>query len=73
MPHGVADFLLGLRNSIIVSVTTTAIALVLASFAAYALARLKMRRKSIILTLILSVTTFPAIAIAAPNRGFAAA
>lgn len=60
------DFLLGLRNSIIVSLTTTVVALILASFAAYALARLKMRRKALILTLILSVTTFPAIAIAAP-------
>jgi multiple sugar transport system permease protein len=61
-----AEFLLALRNSVIIAVVTTGIALVFASFAAYALARLKMRRKSLILTLILSVTTFPAIAIAAP-------
>lgn len=61
-----ADFLLALRNSVIIAVVTTFVALVLASFAAYALARLKMRRKALILTLILSVTTFPAIAIAAP-------
>ena len=63
---GNAEFLLALRNSVIIAVVTTGIALVFASFAAYALARLKMRRKSLILTLILSVTTFPAIAIAAP-------
>jgi multiple sugar transport system permease protein len=61
-----AEFLLALRNSVIISVVTTTVALVFASFAAYALARLKMRRKAMILTLILSVTTFPAIAIAAP-------
>ncbi|MHA7288866.1 carbohydrate ABC transporter permease [Arthrobacter sp. MDT3-24] len=61
-----AEFLLALRNSVIIAVVTTTVALVLASFAAYALARLKMRRKAMILTLILSVTTFPAIAIAAP-------
>lgn len=61
-----AEFLLALRNSVIIAVVTTTVALVFASFAAYALARLKMRRKATILTLILSVTTFPAIAIAAP-------
>lgn len=60
------EFLLALRNSGIIAVVTTTVALVFASFAAYALARLKMRRKAMILTLILSVTTFPAIAIAAP-------
>lgn len=60
------EFLLALRNSVIIAVTTTTVALVFASFAAYALARLKMRREALILTLILSVTTFPAIAIAAP-------
>lgn len=60
------EFLLALRNSVIIAVVTTTVALVFASFAAYALARLEMRRKALILTLILSVTTFPAIAIAAP-------
>lgn len=63
---GNGDFLLALRNSVIIAVVTTVIALVFASFAAYALARLKMRRKALVLTLVLSVTTFPAIAIAAP-------
>ncbi|NUP75714.1 MAG: carbohydrate ABC transporter permease [Sinomonas sp.] len=63
---GNADFLLALRNSVIIAVVTTLVALVFASFAAYALARLKMHRKALILTLVLSVTTFPAIAIAAP-------
>ncbi|GAB3570107.1 carbohydrate ABC transporter permease [Arthrobacter alkaliphilus] len=63
---GNGDFLLALRNSVIIAVVTTLVALVFASFAAYALARLKMRRKALVLTLVLSVTTFPAIAIAAP-------
>ena len=61
-----ADFLLSIRNSVIIAVSATAIAMVFASFAAYALARLRMRRKAFLLALILSVTTFPAIAIAAP-------
>ena len=60
------SFLLALRNSLIVGVVTTVLALTFGSFAAYALARLKMKRKGLILTLVLSVTTFPAIAIAAP-------
>lgn len=63
---GNGEFLLALRNSVIIAVVTTLVALVFASFAAYALARLKMRRKALVLTLVLSVTTFPAIAIAAP-------
>ncbi|MBT2513427.1 carbohydrate ABC transporter permease [Arthrobacter sp. ISL-30] len=63
---GSSEFLLAMRNSVIIAVVTTCVALIFASFAAYALARLKMRRKGLILTLILSVTTFPAIAIAAP-------
>lgn len=61
-----ADFLLSLRNSLVVSVSATLIAMIFASFAAYALARLRMRRKALLLALVLSVTTFPAIAIAAP-------
>ena len=60
------DFLLALRNSAIIGVATTGAALLLGSFAAYALARLRLRRKQMILTVVLSVTTFPAIAVAAP-------
>jgi multiple sugar transport system permease protein len=61
-----ADFVNGLKNSAIVSLTTTFLALVFGSFAAYALARLKFRRKFLVLAIILSVSTFPLIAIAAP-------
>ncbi|MEV0388137.1 carbohydrate ABC transporter permease [Nonomuraea sp. NPDC050643] len=63
---GDGDFLRALGNSLIVAATTTLLALAVASFAAYPLARLKMRGKFLILSIVLSVTTFPGIAIAAP-------
>jgi multiple sugar transport system permease protein len=61
-----ANFTKALRNSAIVSLTTTLLALVIGSFCAYALARLRFRGKFLILALILTITTFPGIAIAAP-------
>jgi multiple sugar transport system permease protein len=61
-----SDFTKSLRNSAIISLCTTALALIVGSFCAYALARLRFRGKFIILALVLSITTFPAIAIAAP-------
>jgi multiple sugar transport system permease protein len=61
-----SDFTTGLKNSAIVSITVTILALVFGSFAAYALARLKMKGKFIVLGIVLSVTTFPQITIAAP-------
>lgn len=61
-----ASFAIALRNSLIVSVTTTFFALLFGATAAYALARLPLKRRGLILTLVLSVTTFPVIAIAAP-------
>jgi multiple sugar transport system permease protein len=61
-----ADFTAALRNSAIITGVTTILALIVASFAAYALARLRFRRKFLILAVILSISTFPAIAIAAP-------
>jgi multiple sugar transport system permease protein len=60
------DFLNGLKNSAIVSLVTTVLALVVGSFCAYALARLRFKGKFFILALVLSITTFPGIAIAAP-------
>jgi multiple sugar transport system permease protein len=60
------DFTAGLRNSAIVALTTTFLSLVIGSFAAYALARLKVRGKFWILAIVLSVSTFPGITIAAP-------
>ena len=61
-----ASFRRSLANSAIVSLVTTLIGVVVGSFCAYALARLKLRGKFWILALVLSITTFPAIAIAAP-------
>jgi multiple sugar transport system permease protein len=60
------DFVRSLGNSVIISVVTTFLAITVGSFAAYALARLRFRGKFWILGLVLSITTFPAIAIAAP-------
>ena len=61
-----SDFTRSLLNSAIISLSTTALALIVGSFCAYALARLRFRGKFVILALVLSITTFPAIAIAAP-------
>src|SRR3954454_2288416 len=60
------DFTRAMLNSAVISVVTTALALTVGSFCAYALARLRFRGKFPILALVLSITTFPAIAIAAP-------
>ena len=60
------DFTSALKNSVIVTTVTTVLALIVGSFAAYALARLRFKRKFLILAPILSISTFPAIAIAAP-------
>src|SRR4051794_13358362 len=61
-----SSFTRALLNSAIVSLTTTFIGVVVGSFAAYALARLKMKGKFLLLAIVLSITTFPQIAIAAP-------
>ena len=61
-----SQFTRALLNSAIVAITTTVLALIVGSFCAYALARLKFKGKFWLLALILSITTFPAIAIAAP-------
>ena len=59
-------FTSALKNSVIITTITTILALVVGSFAAYALARLRFKRKFLLLAVILSISTFPAIAIAAP-------
>jgi multiple sugar transport system permease protein len=60
------DFVHALFNSAVVSLVTTALALTVGSFCAYALARLKFPLKFALLALVLSITTFPPIAIATP-------
>ena len=61
-----SNFTHALVNSAIVSLVTTFIGVIVGSFAAYALARLKMRGKFLLLAVVLSISTFPQIAIAAP-------
>jgi multiple sugar transport system permease protein len=61
-----SNFTTALRNSVIVAGITTVLALAIGSLAGYALARLRFRGKFVLLAIILSVTTFPPIAIAAP-------
>jgi len=61
-----SDFTKALRNSAVVALVTTVLALGVGSFCAYALARLKLRGKGFILAVVLTISTFPQIAIAAP-------
>ncbi len=56
----------GLINSTIIAGTTTLICLFFGSIAAYALARLRFRFKSLVMTLILAISFFPHVAIIAP-------
>jgi trehalose/maltose transport system permease protein len=65
-PKGVftqPEFLRGLMNSAIVSGITVVLALVVGSFAAYALGRLQFRGRTIMLYLVLAMTMFPLISI----------
>ncbi|MBA3532987.1 MAG: carbohydrate ABC transporter permease [Ardenticatenales bacterium] len=57
------DFLNGLKNSLIVSISTVLVSLVIGSFAAYALGKLRFRGKGVWLYLILAMTMFPQISI----------
>ncbi|HSU79743.1 MAG TPA: carbohydrate ABC transporter permease [Candidatus Angelobacter sp.] len=55
-----------LKNSFVVSIITTVYTVFIASFAAYAIARLDFRGKTFILGLVLSVSMFPQIATVSP-------
>jgi multiple sugar transport system permease protein len=61
-----ADFTKALETSTIDAGAATLISLAIGSFAGYALARLRFPRKFLILAIVLSISTFPPIAIAAP-------
>jgi multiple sugar transport system permease protein len=63
---GDADFRKALVNSTIISGVTTVVCLFFGSIAAYAIARLRFHFKSLIMTLILAISFFPAVAIIAP-------
>jgi ABC-type glycerol-3-phosphate transport system permease component len=60
------DFLLPIRNSLIVAAMTTLVALPVAVLCAYALARLRFRGRELLLALILAVSMFPQVSIVPP-------
>ncbi|GHD06369.1 carbohydrate ABC transporter permease [Zhihengliuella salsuginis] len=63
---GSSDFAHALVNSLIVAATTTALALVFAIFAAYAISRLNFRFKNVILAVIIATSMFPGISVVVP-------
>jgi ABC-type glycerol-3-phosphate transport system permease component len=60
------NFLIPIRNSLVVASMTTAVALPIAALCAYALARLRFRGRGLLLALILAVSMFPQISIVPP-------
>lgn len=60
------NFLAAIGNSLIISVTTTLIAVIVGVFTAYALARLEFRGKGIVTGVILAASMFPGIALVTP-------
>jgi multiple sugar transport system permease protein len=63
---GDASFRQALLNSTIIAGVTTIICLFFGSICAYAIARLRFRFKNLVMTLILAISFFPAVAIIAP-------
>jgi trehalose/maltose transport system permease protein len=63
---GERDFLTPIRNSLVVAGSTTVLAVSLGTLCAYALARLPMRGKPVLLAFVLAVSMFPQIAIVSP-------
>jgi multiple sugar transport system permease protein len=63
---GDPSFQRALINSSIIAGVTTVLCLFFGSIAAYAIARLRFRFKSMVMTLILAISFFPAVAIIAP-------
>ncbi|MFH8569424.1 carbohydrate ABC transporter permease [Streptomyces sp. NPDC017993] len=55
-----------LFNSVVVAGITTVLALILATFTAYAMARLEFRLKRLVLTLIIATSMFPVVSIVVP-------
>jgi multiple sugar transport system permease protein len=60
------DFTDGLRNSVIIAGITTIVCLIIGSIAAYALARINFFARKPVLTAVLAISFFPAVAIIAP-------
>jgi multiple sugar transport system permease protein len=63
---GQSTFLLALRNSVIVSLGTTAVALVFGTLAAYAFARFNVPRKRTLLLIVLGSQLIPAVSLIIP-------
>ncbi|PLS81412.1 MAG: sugar ABC transporter permease, partial [Actinobacteria bacterium] len=61
-----ASFQKALINSIIIAGVTTVVCLFFGAIAAYAIARLRFNFKNLVMTLILAISFFPAVAIIAP-------
>ncbi|GAA0482257.1 carbohydrate ABC transporter permease [Streptomyces olivaceiscleroticus] len=59
-------FTRALLNSLVVAGVTTCLALLVATFTAYAMARLEFRLKRLVLTLIIATSMFPVVSIAVP-------
>src|SRR3954449_1302842 len=59
------DFTKALRNSAVVALMTTVLSILVGAFCAYALARLRIGGKSVMLAIVLTISTFPAITVAA--------
>lgn len=60
------NFLAAIGNSILISVTTTTLAVAVGVFTAYALARLNFRGKGVVTGIILAASMFPGIALVTP-------
>jgi len=60
------DFHLNLRNSLVVAGATTIICIVVGSLTAYAIARLPLKRKILLLSGVLAVSLFPPVALVPP-------
>lgn len=63
---GENNFAYALRNSGIIAGTTTVLAMVLGILAAYAFARLRFRRKNLVLGVVLAASMFPGVALLTP-------
>jgi multiple sugar transport system permease protein len=60
------NFHLNLRNSFVVAGTTTILCIIIGSLAAYALARLPLKKKVLLLSGVLAVSLFPPVALVPP-------
>ncbi|MFJ6637016.1 carbohydrate ABC transporter permease [Streptomyces sp. NPDC091376] len=61
-----SGFLRAMLNSVIVAGATTILTLIIATFAAYALARLEFRFKNVLLAVVIGTSMFPGIALVVP-------